>query len=85
MVRQGLLKRYRRNTGEIVNVLLSFDEPCPSIMAEGIAGIGRRGWQYAVVGGTTLLPPDFIPREGSEVDSAGELAAIRAYECQASD
>jgi hypothetical protein len=60
--------------------LIPFDEPAPAIFADGLRGVGRRGWQYAVIGGTTLLPPGLIPREGSAVDSVGELEAVRAYE-----
>lgn len=37
-------------------------------MAEGIGGVGRRGWQYWLeqdgVSGLQM-PPDVIPREGS--------------------
>ena len=75
VVRQGILIR-RFGGGDH---LISFDEPAPAIMADGIGGICRRGWQYAVLG-CTLLPAGEIPREGSAVDSEAELAAIRAYE-----
>lgn len=77
VVRQGLLIR---PVGGGEPKLISFDEPSPTVMADGIGGICRRGWQYAVVGGTTLMPPDLVPRESDEVDFAAELAALRAHE-----
>ncbi len=77
VVRQGLLIREVGGGGF---KHIDFDQPSPAIMADGLGGVCRRGWQYAVVGGTTLMPLDHVPREGSEVDSEAELRAIRAYE-----
>lgn len=59
---------------------IALDQPCPTIMADGIGGVCRRGWQYWIEGGLTLIPPGLVPGEGSAVDSDAELAAIRAYE-----
>jgi len=79
VVGQGVLIR---TVGGGEPKLIDFDQPCPAIMADGIGGVCRRGWQYAVVGGTTLMPPGVVPRESSAVDSAGELAAIRAHDAE---
>lgn len=76
MVRQGIL--IKKIKGELE--LLSFDRPCPTIMADGIGGICRRGWQYAVLNGQTLVPVGVVPKEGGQVDAEAELKAIRAYE-----
>lgn len=82
VVRQGVLIR---SVGGGEPKLIRFDEPAPAIMADGIGGICRRGWQYAVLNGATLVEPDLVPPEGSEVDSAAELAAIRALDAAASE
>lgn len=73
VVGQGLLIR-RFGGGQD---LIGFDQPAPTIMANGLGGICRRGWQCAVVGGQTLLPPEFVPPEGSKVDD--DIARFADY------
>jgi hypothetical protein len=77
VAREGILIRKVGGGG---HNLIPLDSPSPTIMADGIGGVCRRGWQYAIVGGYTLLPPDIVPREGGAVDSEAELRAIRDHE-----
>jgi len=54
---------------------LSLDEPCPVIMADGIGGVCRRGWQYWVEDAATLMPAGHVPSDGDPVEPI-DLKAI---------
>jgi DNA (cytosine-5)-methyltransferase 1 len=45
----------------------SLDEPAPCVMADGIGGVCRRGWQYWIEGATTLMAPNHVPSDGDPV------------------
>lgn len=45
-------------------------EPAPAVMADGLGGVCRRGWQYWVEGADAAgmqMPPDVVPRDGEPV------------------
>ena len=43
--------------------------PCPSIMADGIGGVCRRGWQYALVGCLTTALDGMVIPEGATAET----------------
>lgn len=57
---------------------LSLDDPAPTVMADGIAGVCRRGWQYWIEG-RTLMPDGVVPRERDPVDFERELREVRIW------
>lgn len=52
---------------------LSLNAPAPTVMADGIAGVCRRGWQYWVEDAVTLMTANVVPAEGSDVPPATML------------
>jgi DNA (cytosine-5)-methyltransferase 1 len=66
--RQGLVSALviRRVGGGFTR--LSIDEPAPTVMADGLGGVCRRGWQYWLEGTWSTMPANMVPRESSIVD-----------------
>jgi len=58
----------------------SLDVPAPTIMADGIGGVCRRGWQYWVEGAVTLMEPNVVPKEGGDVAPGRPLPMARSAE-----
>jgi site-specific DNA-cytosine methylase len=55
-----------KSVGQKERVGRSLEDPAPTVMADGIGGVCRRGWQYWVEG-MTLEAANRIPREGEAV------------------
>jgi len=61
----------RRRSGGFES--LSLDRPAPTVMAEGLGGVARRGWQYWIENAMTLMPANVVPRDADDVIDPGPL------------
>lgn len=57
----------------------SLDGPCPTLMADGLGGVCRRGGQYWMEAPGGMMPADLVPGDGSPVDTDGELEMVKVW------